>query len=342
MNTSKITLIALIALTMLVLPVSAVWMNGNWYTDDQYAKLTDGATVICTGKNSDQCSKYRDTNPALGNDVATAAGTCNLAGTLACGYTTLTPTVYISNALDTNKTQTPLSVDHNGRYEYRGLAKGNYTLYVPDGNGGQPEYSSVQCLGSGDVWPFRQILGHAVTADSAPDACYRQIVSAQYGAFEEQCGEPYTVHHGDYTREWMPKVCHGSGWFYHCHDGYWDYDHVGMGNGDYVKDCGRHSCSYEYVAPTQDQDCETVGGYTDVTSNVASVIATGHTSFVLSNGWLGNYQGGIFDNEADRNLLSSIDDPAKDIVKHVTIEYKDCTGNPRKVSAEEYQQITLL
>ena len=29
------------------------------------------------------------------------------------------------------------------------------------------------------------------------------------------------------------------------------------------------------------------------------------------------------------------------IVKHVSIEYKDCSGVDRHISAEEYQQITL-
>ncbi len=329
-----ITLIALIALTLLVLPVSAVWMNGNWYTDDQYAKLTDGATVICTGKNSDQCSKYRDTNPALGNDVITAAGTCNLAGTLSCGYTTLTPIVYISNDLDANKTRFPMEVDHNGRYEYRGLAKGNYTLYVPDGNGGQPEYSFVQCLGSGDVWPFRQILGHGVTADSGDEGyCQRQIVSAQYGAFEEECDTVcddilVSPEHTEYRYKkfiWSSWSSWSDTDDSQCW--YWKRD-TRVILAVYEEQC--------------EEVCEQVGGSTDVTQNIRDVVAAGHLSFVFSNGWLGNYQGGIFDNEADRNLLSPIDDPAKDIVKHVTIEYKDCSGTQRKVSAEEYQQITLL
>lgn len=335
----KITVIGLLLIVSMVMtvPVNAQWSNGNYYTDEQFKQLTDGDRVVCTGIDGDRCSKYRDNNPADSADVWAGENTCNLRGQIRAGYTTLTPIVYMSNDANPNKTPLELEVMGNGQYEYFGLARGNYTLFVPDGNGGQPESTTVTCAGSGDVFPLEQIIGHAVSA-SDQSVCYRTIMRSVYGGFEERCGEPYTVHHGDYAREWVPKVCHGFGWSYHCHEGYWDYDYVGTGNGDYVKNCGRHSCSYEYVAPTQEQDCETVGGSMDVTSNVASVVASGKMSFVFDNA---QNPGGIFDTTATA-LLSEINDPASGILKSVSIDYKDCSGIERHVTAEEHQQITLL
>lgn len=101
-----------------------------------------------------------------------------------------------------------------------------------------------------------------------------------------------------------------------------------------AKVCLREIVSAEYCG-------ETGGCAPEATSAVRKALSKGHLSFVFSNGWLGNYEGGIFDNEQNKNLLSPIEDPARGIVKHVSITYKDCSGTVKTIEAKEYEVINL-
>jgi len=86
--------------------------------------------------------------------------------------------------------------------------------------------------------------------------------------------------------------------------------------------------------------CEWVGGYDIVTHEVKTVVGMGYNSFVFSNGWAGDYSGGIYDDPISRNLLQAINDPAKDQVKEVYILYMK-NGHLRFHTWSEYETITL-
>ena len=59
------------------------------------------------------------------------------------------------------------------------LIPGNFTLYIPDGNGGQPEYSSVMVVAGKISYPSKELLGHAATYSTKEDLSFR-IVSGRY------------------------------------------------------------------------------------------------------------------------------------------------------------------
>ena len=86
--------------------------------------------------------------------------------------------------------------------------------------------------------------------------------------------------------------------------------------------------------------CEWVGGYDIVTHEVKTVVDMGYDSFVFSNGWSGNYEGGIYDDSISRNLLQAINDPAKDQVKEVYILYMK-NGHLHSHTWAEYETISL-
>ncbi len=330
--TKLTTLIALLALAMLVIvPASAVWHNGNWLTDEEYSELTDGTNVIYNPQ-SGVSSKYK----AVDNGQNDYQYSCDLRGSIRAHTNTLSPEVLVSNDLSPDVT-TKLPVLPDGSFEFTGLAYGNYTLTLlgDAGNGGQTETAKVVCGAPGGVvYPQRELMGHAVAGSDAPVVCQREIVSAEYGAFEQECheelvSEAWVEHFGKYVK--YESGC----WVW--------YENVGQGNGDYIRhSCGQFCSWYEHVAPENhpaeyETVCEQVGGSTPVTQNIREALAKGYTSFLFDNA---HNPGGIFD-VTTTDLLSTITDPAPGIVKHVSITYKDCSGNEQTIEAEEYEVINL-
>lgn len=338
-----ITLIgAVLLLAMLaIVPASAVWHNGNWLTDEEYQKVV-GDTTVVTDPATGVDSKYKDTNPAIALKNSGDYASCRLEGTIRCGYNTLTSEVILSNVINPNAT-TSIPVLPDGTFSFEGLAAGKYTLMLKDGNGGQPEYSTVTCVaGAGVVRPESELLGHAVAGEPS-QKCDITVIRASYGAFEERCGEYYLQYrvrgHWD-THERC--VCDHRNWRGQCTEGHietvYEWDHSNSWSSWSTSEPSRYSEIPCYDKQSRSsQDCETVGGYTDVTSNVQAALATDRTSFVFDNS---KNPGGIFD-ITSTVLLSTIEDPAPGIVKHVSIEYSDCSGIQKHISGEEYQTISL-
>ena len=209
---TKLILIALALLLVLgVAPVAAMWENSNWIPDDAHV----GYTVVYNAA-SDVTSKYRDIDPVkeLANSPAMAVGT--LQGNIRCGYSTLTPEVGVRNDVNPNGTFTFFPIlsdtrfgDLNGNADIQ-LIPGSYTLYLPNGNGGQPEYSHATIVAGKFSQPEKELIGHCVSQPSAP-----LTVSAP----DSKC-HTHTIH--------IPIIKHWKivGWYHytwecckqHCHD----------------------------------------------------------------------------------------------------------------------------
>jgi hypothetical protein len=318
-----------------------VWINDRCLNAEDYAKYVGGAKVVYNPK-TDTYSKYKDTDPSKSPEVWAAQNSCSaIEGHVLSGFNLFTKEVLLTNdASDQNVTPKIIPILADGTFRYDGpVAQGDYTLHIiPPFEGlGPDQYAKVHCT-NGIARPGSDLLGYAVSG-SPPDVCQREIISAEYGAFEDVCEEvlvtpAWTEHFGKYNFEcnhWHHGICTS-----------YDYVNVGQGNGDYVRHCGMFGCHYDYVAPVNhpaeyETVCEQVGGYSDVTQNVRDVVNAGHLSFLFDNA---HNPGGIFD-VTTTTLLSEIGDPAKGIVKHVSITYKDCSGNEQHVSTEEYEVINL-
>ena len=191
-------------------------------------------------------NEYRDPNAGDATAIYAGANTCDLRGSLRCGYPTLSPIVYMRNVneTDVNKTQ-KIYVNADGTFEYPGLAVGKYRLYVPDGNGGQPEESFAVCNGHGVINPQTDLMGHAVTSRADPKPA---DFSASLGC-------------KDIDVKWVKMVKTGQHWYtppcYEItvvdipawdeqilvHEAYDEYVFVGHNHGDYI----RIYSSYFYV-----------------------------------------------------------------------------------------------
>jgi hypothetical protein len=159
MKYTNIMFIALaLCMVLAVAPVTAVWENGNWVESSN--AVHDAQTGVD--------SKYVATS-AFGD--APTVGI--LRGSIRSGYSTLTPKVGIRNDLaGENGTFTYFPIladgkfgDLNGNVDIE-LIPGKYTLYIPDGNGGQPEYSHATIVAGVISYPEKELLGHAVSAYS--------------------------------------------------------------------------------------------------------------------------------------------------------------------------------
>jgi hypothetical protein len=333
-----VTIIALLALAMLVIvPASAVWHNGHWYTDEDYKELVGDAKVVHNPKTGVD-SKYKDTNPAKSPEVFAGANTCILEGNVRAGYNTLTKKVELRNAMQQdNETGIIIPILPDGTFRYDGLAQGEYVLRItPEFEGlGPAQESRVVCT-SGVARPMSELLGYAITVDAAP-VCQREILHAEYGAFEQVCEDvTYTSKYPKcgYHLEYRYRV--GEYSHHRC-----DYSHSEWSEWADVFEQTRATprcIQVETRWAKHTQVCDQVGGYTTVTGNVRDVVAAGHLSFLFDNR---PTNGGIFATDGT-TLLSEIGDPVPGVVKHVSITYKDCSGMEQSVSAEEYQQITLL
>lgn len=224
-----------------------------------------------------------------------------------------------------------------GTFELRNLQVGTYTLTIADGQGGQPETTTIVVApgAAGRVFLERPLIGHGVTFADPAQAAQRTVTITQalYGkitytqelvraAYDEQ-----VLEHAAYVEHLGNKDRFGHG--------------VGQGNGDYRT--GRFGI-LEYVAPIQhaatyttvhhDAVYQTVqnGAVVDVTAQVQAAVNAGHFALKFDNQQV---PGGLFDaNTGD--LLAQIADPAVGIVKDVHI-----VADGRTIDAAEYQTITL-
>ena len=348
MKTTSILILALALCLCFVLPVSAV---GTYYE-----------------------SKYVERN-AFDTQQPIDKVTGTLKGSVRSGFNLFTNEIGVRNDANPDGVKGTFEfypINPDGTFEIV-LIPGSFALMVKDGNGGQPEYSHATIIANTVSNPEREILGHAVsTGDDVCKPVYN-IEKATYGASELRChmdtvtdveayNEYRTVDHEHYYIYDRKDFGHweGQGWNKHWHSE-WKVkctNHAEHGEGwhNETSDCkdaytvyGQwtrtkpHHCEYETrTIPAQTREvevCVEYGQVIDVTSNVQNAVAQGYTSFLFSNGH-GNYYGGIWD-ITNTQILSEIEDPAKNIVKNVFIEYSNGCGSERTIKAMEYCTIDL-
>lgn len=134
-----------------------------------------------------------------------------LSGHLRSSDNFLTPKVGIRNQADPNGTFTYFPILSDGRFgdldgsiDIR-LIPGKYDLYLPDGNGGQPEYSTALITAGKTSYPERELLGHAYSGE--PE---KEIIPG-----------PDCHTHKTWIFEW--------GWVRHCYRGFcwWSFEITG-------------------------------------------------------------------------------------------------------------------
>jgi hypothetical protein len=192
MNCKSFAIVILfVALLACACPVSAVWHNGNWFTQEDYDKMTDGARVV-HNPTSGVDSKYRDNNPAKTPGVWAGQNSCTLVGNVRSGFNTFTKEVLLTNnAADQNVSPVVIPIQPDGTFRYDGpLAQGDYTLHIipPFIGLGPDQYAGVHC-DHGIVRPDRELLGYAVSASETPKSesvenCELVIDWARYGINE--------------------------------------------------------------------------------------------------------------------------------------------------------------
>ena len=156
-------------------------------------------------------SKYADTNPAadLANSTDLMTGTVII--NLRCAGNTLSPTVEIWNDL-APEDKIIRDIMPNGEFEEQ-LIPGNFTAYLPDGNGGQPETAHFNIVAQKIARVT--FTGHAIT-QTAPEViapqptetpgpiCHWERV-CNPGHWEQQC-----IGHGHHSvcfPVWIPGCC---------------------------------------------------------------------------------------------------------------------------------------
>lgn len=325
-----------------------VWHNDNYYTYEDYLKMVNGATVIYNSKTG-VASKIRDTTPV----VPDYSKQGNVVFIVRAGGSAQDLNVWVKDVTNTtipafdytyNPDKSMIDGQNIGYDQYKILPDGQsdllpfpagkYVAYMQNGNGGQPEVQEF-IVGNGDTTRV-VFLGHAVSS-VASAVCQREIVSAEYGAFETVCEDvTYTSKYWKpgYHMEYRYRI--GSYSHHHC-----DYSHSEWSEWADVFEQTRsspHCIQTEMRWAKHTQSCETIGGSVDVTQNVRDVVAAGHLSLLFDNR---PAIGGIFATDGT-TLLSEIGDPAPGIVKQVSITYKDCAGMEQTVNVEEYQVINLI
>jgi len=265
-------------------------------------------------------------NPNVGIDQPTPTGI--LRGQIAC-YHNLFSKEVLMTLQGTTQTKV-LAVDADGSFEANDVAPGVYDLVLTDGNGGQPETTTVTIVAGQISNPYRNFIGHAVSFMDTPAKPVYRITEATYGA---------TVCTQVLISPEVPAVPAVPAY----------YVDVGMHHGDYMKGCGN---SYFYVGhnhgkydriaavPAQPAipavyETQCNGETIDVTSNVQAVVDSGVLSFKFRNDM---NPGGIV--SLENVLLNEIEDPAYPIVKSVHIEYT-VDGVEKTIDTMEYEVINL-
>jgi len=161
MNYKSLMIIALALCLCLVLPVAAIWNNGNWI--DEHAN--DGYNVI-HDPVSGVDSKYKAT-PMFTEPQQNALLVGTIKVIVRSGYNTLTPEVGVRNDANpdgANGTFKFYPISPDGITEIE-VIPGQFTLYIPNSNGGQDEFAHVTVAG-GKI-TYVAMLGHAVSGSPA-------------------------------------------------------------------------------------------------------------------------------------------------------------------------------
>ena len=162
MNHTKLVLVALALCLCFVLPVAAVWSNGNWVPED----ALNGYTVDYNPQ-SGVTSKLKpiDIGAELKESPQSYFGVLKF--NLRCGYSTLTREVGIRNDAVTGGEFTFFPIQPDGSFETE-LVPGNFTILLKDSNGGQPQTSHATIVAGQVSYPFNEMLGHAVSGYTEP------------------------------------------------------------------------------------------------------------------------------------------------------------------------------
>lgn len=272
-KTAIIGLILLLA--MLILPVTAgiVWMNGNAYTDEQYAQVTAGDTVICD--MNDHCSKYKDTNPAKSPEVWAGKNSCTGFYNIRSGYDRVGMRLTIANNLTPNRTQDLVIPSDGVSGTIPEMAQGTYILHLipPDPSFGPDQYSEMECNGQGTIYMKRELIGYAAT-QTGPTCTDLKIKDAKYGAIV--CTQVIDVPAHDEYRYWIPASGHWEGYG---HGRHWHEDvpaHWSEWSNTHPSDHFQYQT--RSVPATYKTVCD--GTYKDVTSIIQGLVSCGHLNIV--------------------------------------------------------------
>lgn len=168
MNYKPFVLIALALCLCVSFPASAMWDNGNWVPDDANV----GYQVV-HNPVSGVDSKYKAIPQTIEDRSPGESMQGILRGSIRCGYNTLTREVGIRNDANpdgVNGTFTFFPILPNGMFgDLDGnqditLIPGNFTLFLKDGNGGQPEYSHARITANEISYPEVELKGHAISS----------------------------------------------------------------------------------------------------------------------------------------------------------------------------------
>jgi hypothetical protein len=311
MKTAAFALVAVVMALMIVVPVGAVNMvssstSSSHYRDYEMKYAPAPTTALPT------LGDIRGTIRAHQNDISTEVIAYGPSGTIIA----------------------PILAD--GTFEFTGLIPGVYQLYIADGNGGQPEYSTATVAAGKVAFPEKDFLGHAISVGDGKikivilEAVYGKIETRERTVVDQQAWDEQVLvkpavpehyeyvgrNHGDYNK-W------GCVYYY-----------VGHNHGDYDKHPAEPAV-YKTVHHPAVAHVETyeVGSIVDVTEEVQAAVDAGYTSIYFDNA---KNPGGIF-SAANDALIEQIADPAPGIVKDVKIKL----GSGTVIDTNEYEVINL-
>jgi len=201
METKNITIkiaIALVVITMLAVPVSALWNNGNWVAEDH----NQNCDAVKFDPKTGVMSCYRDNNPIKQINASNEGSGGVAVGSVRAGYSTLSQTIAVRNILqDKNVSSMNIDVlpDATFRIPVEGvLAPGEYEATLD--NFDLPDETVRFTIAANQQGPTRIVfLGQAVsgteTMESSPEpVCKVKIISVLYGCggYCGKCDEPGT------------------------------------------------------------------------------------------------------------------------------------------------------
>lgn len=270
-NVMKGAFTLLIIIMLCVPSVSAVWYNGKSMTEDQYAKFTDGYTVV-ENKGSGVTSLYRATNSGV-TDPSSYGYAIFM---VRAGGSSQDLNVWVSNKLQNLTFDSRFNPDKSaiegqnpgwdkyviyksGESDLYQFAAGNFTACIQKSNGDQSECHDFT-VGGADTYRATRVafLGSAISTNS-PTVCVPDytITSATYGL--DHCND-VIIHHGNYSfvqhHEAIEGVRGSEAWTEHFgnyrknHGS--SYTYVGSKNGDFTRSGSGivDPYMYSYVAPT--------------------------------------------------------------------------------------------
>lgn len=323
---STLALVGLLV-ALLTAPVAAegMWNGDNWVDSNHNDVCTKVVYNVETG-NTNCYNENVGSKADIAADPNTYSGRVDVI--IRVHSNTLNQYMYLANNITPNIKE-KIAVNSDGLNTIGPLAPGRFKLTL-DRYDLEDEVAYFD-IAAGQQEPTRVVFeGQGMSQPTVCTPIYT-IKSATYGY---GTSHEVTVQHGDYDREWINGYC-ARVWHGMCVDyrpAHWDYDYVGMGNGDFVR---HHGC-YFYVAPTQETVID--GTVIDVKDNVQQAVNSGATSLMFFNN--ARKPGGIF-NAADE-LVSPIKDPAVGFVKNVVISYENGCGFSQTIQTKEYCNINLV